>query len=143
MPFQVSPGVAVVEKDLSLVIPQIAASIGATAGFFRWGPVEQPITIANEGDLANTFGKPVGVSDFIARSFFTAANFLSYSNNMVVVRAVPTTTSISDAKNALTEDVAAMVIKNSDDYVGNFASYTTTNVAFAADQNNTLVPTTA
>ena len=132
MPFQVSPGVAVVEKDLSLVIPQIAASIGATAGFFRWGPVEQPITIANEGDLANTFGKPVGVSDFIARSFFTAANFLSYSNNMVVVRAVPTTTSISDAKNALTEDVAAMVIKNSDDYVGNFASYTTTNVAFAA-----------
>ena len=132
MPFQVSPGVAVVEKDLSLVIPQIAASIGATAGFFRWGPVEQPITIANEGDLANTFGKPVGVSDFIARSFFTAANFLSYSNNMVVVRAVPTTSSISDAKNALTEDVAAMVIKNSDDYVGNFASYTTTNVAFAA-----------
>ncbi len=90
MPFQVSPGVAVVEKDLSLVIPQIAASIGATAGFFRWGPVETPITIANEGELANTFGKPVGVSDFIARSFYTASNFLSYSNNMVVVRAVPT-----------------------------------------------------
>jgi hypothetical protein len=132
MPFQVSPGVAVVEKDLSLVIPQIAASIGATAGFFRWGPAEQPITIANEGDLANTFGKPVGVSDFVARSFFTAANFLSYSNNMVVVRALPTTTSISDAKNALTEDVAALVIKNSDDYVGNYASYSATNVAFAA-----------
>jgi len=138
MPFQVSPGVAVVEKDLSLVIPQIAASIGATAGFFRWGPVEQPITIANEGELANTFGKPVGVSDFIARSFYTASNFLSYSNNMVVVRAVPTTTSISDAKNALSEDVAALVIKNTDEYVGNFSTYTATNVAFAAKYPGSL-----
>lgn len=138
MPFQVSPGVAVVEKDLSLVIPQIAASIGATAGFFRWGPVEQPITIANEGDLANTFGRPIGVNDFIARSFFTAANFLSYSNNMVVVRAVPTTSGTSDAKTALTEDVAALVIKNSDDYISNYASYTTTNVAFGAKYPGSL-----
>ncbi len=138
MPFQVSPGVAVVEKDLSLVIPQIAASIGATAGFFRWGPVESPITIANEGELANTFGKPVGVSDFIARSFYTASNFLSYSNNMVVVRAVPTSASISDAKNALSEDVAALVIKSSDDYLTNFSSYTTTNVSFAAKYPGSL-----
>lgn len=138
MPFQVSPGVAVVEKDLSLVIPQIAASIGATAGFFRWGPVEQPITIANEGELATTFGKPIGVSDFIARSFFTASNFLSYSNNMVVVRAVPTTSSTSDAKNALSEDVAALVIKNADDYIANYASYTATNVAFATKYPGSL-----
>ena len=132
MPFQVSPGVSVVEKDLSLVIPQIAASIGATVGFFRWGPVEQPITLSNEGDLANTFGKPIGVNDFIARSFFTAANFLSYSNNMVVVRAVPYTTGIPDAKNAQSEDVTAITIKSSDDYVANYSNAATPNSSWVA-----------
>lgn len=132
MPFQVSPGVAVVEKDLSLVIPQIAASVGATAGFFRWGPVEQPITIASEAELATTFGKPVGVNDFIARSFFTAANFLSYSNNMVVVRAVPYTAGTSDAKNAQSEDVTAIVIKSAQDYVDNYASAASPNSTWVA-----------
>lgn len=138
MPFQVSPGVAVVEKDLSLVIPQIAASVGATAGFFRWGPVEQPITIASEADLATTFGKPIGVNDFIARSFFTAANFLSYSNNMVVVRAVPTTTGTSDAKNAQSEDVTAIVIKSAQDYVDNYASAASPNSTWVAKYPGSL-----
>jgi phage tail sheath protein FI len=138
MPFQVSPGVAVVEKDLSLVIPQIAASVGATAGFFRWGPVEQPITIASEAELASTFGKPVGVNDFIARSFFTAANFLSYSNNMVVVRAVPTTTSTSDAKNAQSEDVTAIVIKSAQDYVDNYSSASSPNSTWVAKYPGSL-----
>jgi hypothetical protein len=138
MPFQVSPGVAVVEKDLSLVIPQIAASVGATAGFFRWGPVEQPITIASEAELASTFGKPVGVNDFIARSFFTAANFLSYSNNMVVVRAVPTTSTTSDAKNAQSEDVTAIVIKSAQDYVDNYSSASSPNSTWVAKYPGSL-----
>jgi hypothetical protein len=132
MPFQVSPGVSVVEKDLSLVIPQVAASIGATAGFFRWGPAEQPITIASEANLASTFGKPVGVNDFIARSFFTAANFLSYSNNMVVVRALPYTSGVPTAFNAMSEDVTATTIKSSDDYVANYASAATPNASWIA-----------
>ena len=138
MPFQVSPGVSVVEKDLSLVIPQVAASIGATAGFFRWGPVEQPITLASEAELANTFAKPVGVNDFIARSFFTASNFLSYSNNMIVVRAVPTTSAISDAKNSQSEDVTAIVIKNADDYVANYSSAASPNSSWVAKYPGSL-----
>lgn len=138
MPFQVSPGVAVVEKDLSLVIPQIAASIGATAGFFRWGPVEQPTTIASEAELAARFGKPVGVNDFIARSFFTASNFLSYSNNMVVVRAVPTTSGTSDAKNAQSEDVTAIVIKSAQDYVDNYANASSPNSTWVAKYPGSL-----
>ena len=132
MPFQVSPGVSVVEKDLSLVIPQVAASIGATAGFFRWGPAEQPITIASEGNLASTFGKPVGVNDFIARSFFTAANFLSYSNNMVVVRALPYTSGVPTAFNALSEDVTGITVKSSDDYVANYSAASTPNASWVA-----------
>lgn len=132
MPFQVSPGVSVVEKDLSLVIPQIAASIGATAGFFRWGPAEQPITIASEAGLASTFGKPVGVNDFIARSFFTAANFLSYSNNMVVVRALPYSAGVPTAFNALSEDVTATTIKSSDDYLANYSAAASPNASWVA-----------
>lgn len=132
MPFQVSPGVTVVEKDLSLVIPQIAASIGATAGFFRWGPAEQPITISSEAELATEFGKPVGVNDFIAKSFFTAANFLSYSSNMVVVRALPYSAGVPTAFNSLSEDVTATTIKSGDDYVANFANAVSPNASWAA-----------
>jgi phage tail sheath protein FI len=138
MPFQVSPGVAVVEKDLSLVIPQIAASIGATAGFFRWGPAELPTTLASEADLATTFGKPVGVNDFIARSFFTASNFLGYSNNMVVVRALPTTGGTSDSKNAQSEDVTAIVIKSADDYVANYSTASSPNSTWVAKYPGSL-----
>ena len=132
MPFQVSPGVSVVEKDLSLVIPQIAASIGASAGFFRWGPAEQPITIASEANLASTFGKPVGVNDFIARSFFTAANFLSYSNNMVVVRALPYSAGLPTAFNALSEDVTGITVKSSDDYLANYSAAASPNASWVA-----------
>lgn len=138
MPFQVSPGVTVVEKDLSLVIPQIAASIGATAGFFRWGPAEQPLTISSEANLADEFGKPVGVNDFIARSFFTAANFLSYSSNMVIVRALPYSSGVPTAFNALSEDVTGITIKSGDDYLANFANASTPNASWAARYPGTL-----
>jgi len=34
MPFQLSPGVAVVEKDFSAIVPAVATSAGAFAGVF-------------------------------------------------------------------------------------------------------------
>ena len=93
MPFQLSPGVAVVEKDFSSIVPAVASSTGAFAGTFTWGPVLDPITVSSENVLVQRFGKPV---DGNAQSFFTAANFLSYTNNMLVVR-VDTT----DQRNAV------------------------------------------
>jgi hypothetical protein len=39
MPFQLSPGVAVVEKDFTSIVPAVSSSIGAFAGAFPWGPV--------------------------------------------------------------------------------------------------------
>ena len=42
-----------------------------------------PTAISSENQLVARFGKPV---DANARSFFTAANFLSYSGDMMVVR---------------------------------------------------------
>jgi phage tail sheath protein FI len=83
MPFQLSPGVAVVEKDFTSIVPAVATSIGAFAGQFDWGPVLEPITITSEDELVRRFGTPNN-NNF--QSFFTAANFLSYSNNLLTVR---------------------------------------------------------
>ena len=83
MPFQLSPGVAVVEKDFTSIVPAVASSTGAFAGTFQWGPVLSPVTINSENNLVQRFGKPV---DANAQSFFTAANFLNYTNNMLVTR---------------------------------------------------------
>ena len=93
MPFQLSPGVAVVEKDFSSIIPAVATSTGAFAGAFQWGPINEPVTVSSENVLVQRFGKP---SDANAQSFFTAANFLSYANNLLVIRA-----DTSGAKNAV------------------------------------------
>jgi phage tail sheath protein FI len=83
MPFQLSPGVQVVEKDFTSIVPAVATSTGAFAGAFQWGPVLDPVRITSENDLVTRFGKP---TDSNADSFFTAANFLSYTNNLLVVR---------------------------------------------------------
>jgi phage tail sheath protein FI len=84
MPFQLSPGVAVVEKDFTSIVPAVSSSIGAFAGAFPWGPVMEPSTVGTENELVRRFGKP---NDSNFDSFFTAANFLSYTNNLLLVRA--------------------------------------------------------
>ena len=83
MAFQLSPGVAVVEKDFSAIVPAVSTAAGAFAGVFAWGPVLDPVTISSENVLVQRFGKP---NDSTAQSFFTAANFLSYTNNLLTVR---------------------------------------------------------
>lgn len=83
MPFQLSPGVAVVEKDFSAIVPAVSSSVGAYAGAFAWGPVLDPVTISSENVLVQRFGKP---NDYNFMSFYTAANFLSYTNNLLTVR---------------------------------------------------------
>ena len=87
MAFQVSPGVLVQEKDLTRIIPAVSTSIGAFAGSFNQGPVDYIISISSEQELVDTFGKPDS-SNF--EYFFSAANFLQYSNALRVVRATQT-----------------------------------------------------
>ena len=100
MSFQLSPGVAVVEKDFSAIIPAVSTSAGAFAGTFVWGPVLDPVTISSENVLVSRFGKP---NDATAQSFFTAANFLSYTNNLLVVRV-----DAANAKNAVVTPSASV-----------------------------------
>jgi len=83
MPFQLSPGVAVVEKDFTSIVPAVSTSIGGFAGKFGWGPVLEPVTVGSENELVSMFGAP---TDNNFKSFFTAANFLSYTNNLLLVR---------------------------------------------------------
>ena len=83
MPFQLSPGVAVVEKDFSSIVPAVSSSAGAYCGPFAWGPIEDPVRVSSETDLVARFGAP---TDSNFQSFFTAANFLAYTNNLLVTR---------------------------------------------------------
>jgi hypothetical protein len=83
MSFSVSPSVTVREVDLTSSIPAITTPPAAIAGVFRWGPVNERVLISSEVELANVFGAP---TDFNAETFFTAADFLSYSNALYVVR---------------------------------------------------------
>ena len=113
MAFQVSPGVIVQEKDLSRIIPAVSTSIGAIAGQFAKGPVDEIVAISSEQELVETFGKPDS-SNF--EHFFSAANFLQYSNALRVVRA--TNTSLTNAN----ASGSSILIKNDDDYENNYAT---------------------
>ena len=83
MAFQVSPGVAVKEIDLTNVIPAVSTSIGGIAGAFNWGPVEQITTVSSEKELASIFGTP---DNNTFSYFLTAASFLKYAGALKVVR---------------------------------------------------------
>ena len=92
MPILLSPAVSVTEKDMTNVIPAVATSTGAAVVASVWGPVLQPTTIDSENRMVTVFGKPAAGN---AQDWFAAANFLSYSNNMLVVR--PDTTNQRNA----------------------------------------------
>lgn len=84
MAFSVSPSVIVREVDASATVPAIATPPAAIAGIFRWGPVNEPVLISSETALVNRFGQP---TDSNYETFFTAADYLAYSNALYVVRA--------------------------------------------------------
>ena len=127
MPFQVSPGVVVTERDLTTVVPNVSTSIGAFAGAFQWGPVLQRVRIETENELVQTFGEPTADT---AEYFWSAANYLAYSNNLLVVRNTE-----ANAINAVVGDDnagAAVKVNNTDDFDGTTFSTTATAPLFVA-----------
>jgi hypothetical protein len=117
MAFQLSPGVVTSEVDLTTVVPSVGTTTGAFAGTFQWGPAEIARQVENEVRLVEVFGKP---DNNTAVSFFTCANFLTYGNDLRVVRAVNGT----DTKTATSSGSGAFLIKNEEAY---FTSYYSTN----------------
>ena len=83
MSFLSSPGVHVREIDLTGIIPSVATTVGAIAMPAQKGPSGSIVTIGSEQDLLSIFGKP-NSSNF--EWWFTAANFLQYSDQLKVVR---------------------------------------------------------
>ena len=121
MAFQLSAGVNVSEVDLTTIVPSVATSIGAFAGPFAWGPTNEVITISDEVRLASRFGNPDSTN---YEYWFSAANFLAYTNNLKIVRAANTAYS---TLNASANTNGAILIQNEDDYLGNHATANTTN----------------
>lgn len=120
MAFQISPGVNTSEIDLTAVVPAVQTTAGAFAGQFRWGPVEQRVLINNESALVNQFQKPNGT---LFQDFFTAANFLAYSDTLHLVRVGNSGLVNANANNA------TILIKSEEDYDANYS----TGIAGAGD----------
>lgn len=123
MATMLSPGVSFQEIDRTIITPAVATSTGAFAGEFVWGPVNDVTQITNEGALVSRFGKPTN-STFA--SFYSAKNFLDYSNNLMLVRV-----GTAGQLNAVATGTA-IKIANQVDYESNYADGSATVGMFAA-----------
>ena len=114
MAFTVSPGVVTREIDLTTIVPETGTTAGAFAGAFRWGPVDKIVNVSSEDLLVENFQKPDS-STYL--SFFTAANFLAYGQNLNVVRVAN-----SSALNATTDSANTVLIKSDETYYNTYYS---------------------
>ena len=112
MSFLKSPGVHVREIDLTTIVPAVSTSIGAIAGAFEKGPVNSIVTVGSEEDLVKVFGKPQNSSNQF-ETFFTAANFLQYTDQLKVVRCE------SGVTNAIASGTS-ILIRDDDHYEDSF-----------------------
>ena len=129
MAFQVSPGVNVSEIDATTVVPSVSTSTGAVAGAFQWGPIDVARLVSSEDELVQVFGKPDSTT---ALTFFTAANFLAYSNALYVSRA--DSASYATAVANVANSAVSLHIRNEDHYFISYydAAKTVGDTAFAA-----------
>jgi hypothetical protein len=127
MAFLVSPGVNTSEIDLTTAVPAVGTSTGATVGFFRWGPANTVIQVTSESDLVQKFFAP---DSNTAASFLSATNFLSYGNDLRVVRVCSATTDKSN--NATSNSSHNITVMNDEEYFLNNYTGANANVAFCA-----------
>ena len=114
----VSPGVKVREVDLTIGrIDGINDQVGAIAGPFAKGPVDEPVLIETEADLLETFGKPYS-ADGQYEYWMTASAFLSYGGVLRVLRS--SNPMLSNANTPVGVAVTNLSIKSQEDYYNNF-----------------------
>jgi len=118
---QLSPGVLVREVDLTVGrADNVLDNIGAIAGPFQLGPVDEAIDIATEEDFISAFGKPLS-TDRQYEYWMSASSFLSYGGVLKVVRTDDNQLNNSNAGvgiGSTSSDFAK--VKNYDDYKNNF-----------------------
>ncbi len=118
---QLSPGVLTREVDLTVGRAEnVLDNIGAIAGPFERGPVNEPITVATEQEFINNFGKPK-TEDNRYEYWMSASSYLQYGGILKVVRTDGDL--LSNANTGIgTASIAGTKIKNFDDYNSNFAT---------------------
>jgi len=113
---QLSPGVLIREVDLTVGrADNVLDNIGAIAGPFPIGPVEEPIDIFTEQDLINVFGKPLNANNQY-EYWMSASSFLSYGGVLKVVRVSNDALKNANALTVGTGSTADLLIKNFDQY---------------------------
>jgi phage tail sheath protein FI len=120
MAFSVSPSVIVREVDASQAVPGVATAPAAIAGIFKWGPTNDPILITSENQLVDRFGTP---TDDNYETFFTATDYLSYSNALYVARADDGSLTASGTTLAIVLDANNNVISDDSTYAAFDAKY--------------------
>ena len=120
---QLSPGVLTREVDLTVGRAEnVLDNIGAIAGPFAIGPVDEATDISTEQDLINVFGEPKS-NDAQYEYWMAASSYLSYGGVLKVVRTAGTT--LANANAGVDAAAATMTganrIDNYDDYIQNHA----------------------
>lgn len=122
---QLSPGVLTREVDLTVGrADNVLDNIGAFAGPFPIGPVEDPIDIITEQDLIKVFGKPENTNNQY-EYWMSASSYLSYGGILKVVRVddanLVNANAIRNSSGVSTCGDTTLKIKNFDDYELNYS----------------------
>jgi phage tail sheath protein FI len=80
----VSPGVYVIEKDVSEYTPSINSSVVGIVGFASRGPVDKATLITSQNNLINTFGEPSEA--LLGQGLEGALEILEQTNSLYYIR---------------------------------------------------------
>lgn len=93
----VSPGVYIIEKDISEYTPSVNTSIVGIVGFASKGKTNTPTLITNQNNLIRKFGKPS--ESIYGQALEGALEILEETNSLYFVRAI--TDSAADASSTI------------------------------------------
>jgi len=118
----VSPGVLVREVDRTVGAVDASFSIvGAFAGPFAQGPVEDPIQITSEKELIEIFGLP-SLEDNHYEYWYSASDFLGYGGTLQLVRCDGD--NLKSANAGVSVASTTLKIKNFDQYQETYSNST-------------------
>lgn len=121
MAISLSPDVQVNEVDLTTIVPSVSSTTAAYCGDFQWGECFTPTLVDQESTLINKFFYP---NDRNAKEWFSAWNYLNYSNSLYVVRVIEQTNANTQliARNATSSNNQGITVYNTDHYYNNYAN---------------------
>ena len=111
MSYLLSPSVELREFDDTLGIQADSTAVAGFAGDFNWGPAHQIVRV----DTAKTLEKVFGLQASNNTDFLIAVQYLAYSKNLRVVRAV------SDTAANASSSATGILIKNDEQYNASYS----------------------